>query len=267
MVFQNIIDFFKGHVVLSEGSPTQWPMTFQDPATPVINGIVELHHEVIALVTFVVVFVGVMLFGAINEYTEGNTHNEKSVVDVVIHAPVLEVVWTVIPALILMVLAVPSFVLLYAADEMVDPALTLQVVGHQWYWSYEYSDYENEDGESLQFDSYIIPSDDLEEGQLRLLSVDNEVVLPVDTHIRVIVTAADVLHCWAVPSFGIKLDACPGRLNQVGLFIQRQGTFFGQCSEICGVNHGFMPIAVNAVSLEDYCSWIQNQLAGEEGDD
>jgi cytochrome c oxidase subunit 2 len=266
MFFQKFIESFKTPAVFAEASPTQWPMTFQDPATPVMSGIVELHHEVMALVTFVVVFVAVMLYGALVEYAEGARHNEKSVVDVVIHAPVLEVVWTVIPALILMALAVPSFVLLYAADEVVDPAITLKVVGHQWYWSYEYTDYTTEDGESLQFDSYMIPSDDLEEGQLRLLSVDNEVVLPIDTHIRVIVTAADVLHCWAVPSFGIKLDACPGRLNQVGLFIQRPGTFFGQCSEICGVNHGFMPIAVNAVSLEDYCSWIQTQLTEEDDD-
>jgi cytochrome c oxidase subunit 2 len=195
MFFQKFIESFKTPAVFAEASPTQWPMTFQDPATPVMSGIVELHHEVMALVTFVVVFVAVMLYGALVEYAEGARHNEKSVVDVVIHAPVLEVVWTVIPALILMALAVPSFVLLYAADEVVDPAITLKVVGHQWYWSYEYTDYTTEDGESLQFDSYMIPSDDLEEGQLRLLSVDNEVVLPIDTHIRVIVTAADVLHC------------------------------------------------------------------------
>jgi len=254
---------FFNNIIALEKSPTQWPMTFQDPATPIMHGIVDLHHDVMALVTFVVVFVAVMLYGALNEFTEGKTYNDKSINDFTVHAPVLEVAWTVIPALILAVLAVPSFVLLFAADEVVDPALTLKVVGHQWYWSYEYSDYVNEDGESLQFDSYMVPTDDLEEGQLRLLSVDNEVVLPVDTHIRVIITAADVLHCWAIPSFGIKLDACPGRLNQVGLFIQRPGTYFGQCSEICGVNHGFMPIQVNAVSLEDYCDWIKVQLTEE----
>ena len=121
-----------------------------------------------------------------------------------------------------------------------EPAVTLKAVGHQWYWSYEYSDYASEEGEVINFDSYMTPVDDLEQGALRLLDVDNRVVLPTQTHIRVIVTAADVLHCWGIPSLGIKLDGCPGRLNQTSMFIKRDGVFFGQCSEICGVNHGFM---------------------------
>jgi cytochrome c oxidase subunit 2 len=141
----------------------------------------------------------------------------------------------------------------------VDPAITLKVIGHQWYWSYEYSDYVNVDGESIDFDSYMVPTDELEPGQLRLLEVDNRVVLPTNTHIRVLVTAADVIHCWAVPSLGVKVDCVPGRLNQAGLFIQREGVFYGQCSEICGVNHGFMPIVVEAVSLDKYIEWISEQ--------
>ena len=154
-------------------------------------------------------------------------------------------------------------------DEMIDPALTLKVVGHQWYWSYEFSDYTTlEGGESLNFDSYMLPTEDLvnldadvkEVGRLRLLEVDNRVVLPVETHIRVVITSADVLHCWAVPSLGVKLDACPGRLNQTSMYIKRVGRFFGQCSEICGVNHGFMPIVVDAVSREDYADWINLKL-------
>jgi len=159
-----------------------------------------------------------------------------------------------------MIIAIPSFALLYAADELVDPAMTIKVVGHQWYWSYEYSDYETEEGESLNFDSYLVAEDDLATGSLRLLEVDNRVVVPTNTHIRVIVTAADVLHCWAVPSFGFKIDACPGRLNQSSIYVQREGVYYGQCSEICGVNHGFMPIVVEAVALNDYVSWISNKL-------
>jgi heme/copper-type cytochrome/quinol oxidase subunit 2 len=150
-------------------------------------------------------------------------------------------------------------------DELIDPTITLKAVGHQWYWSYEFSDYATlEGGESLNYDSYMIPEDDLTGGNLRLLEVDNRVVLPVQTHIRVLITSADVLHSWAVPSFGVKVDACPGRLNQTSVFIKREGTYFGQCSEICGVNHGFMPIVVEAVSLNNYVTWIANKLDGLE---
>lgn len=148
-------------------------------------------------------------------------------------------------------MAIPSFALLYSIDEIVDPALTLKCVGHQWYWSYEYSDFVSKFG-TFNFDSYLIPEDELENGELRLLEVDNRVVLPINTHIRVLVTAADVLHSWAVPSFGIKLDACAGRLNQTSLFILREGVFYGQCSEICGVGHANMPIVIEAVSTNKY---------------
>lgn len=145
-------------------------------------------------------------------------------------------------------------------DEIVDPSLTLKVIGHQWYWTYEYSDYSVSEDGSIVFDSYMIAEDDLELGQLRLLEVDNRVVLPVQTHIRIIITAADVLHSWAVPALGIKCDAVPGRLNQTSLFLKREGVFYGQCSEICGANHGFMPIVVEGVQLDDYLNWISNKL-------
>lgn len=177
-----------------------------------------------------------------------------------VHGTVIEVIWTIIPALILVTIAIPSFALLYAVDEVVDPALTVKIIGHQWYWTYEYSDYENEDGDSIEFDSYRVADEDLDEGNLRLLEVDNRRVIPVDTHVRLIVSAADVLHSWTVPSFGVKRDACPGRLNQVSVFAKREGVFYGQCSEICGVNHGFRPIAVDVVSLEDYVSWVESKL-------
>jgi len=159
-----------------------------------------------------------------------------------------------------MIIAIPSFALLYSMDEIVDPAITIKAIGHQWYWTYEYSDYSKQDNESIVYDSYMIAEDDLEPGQLRLLEVDNRVVLPVNTHIRVIITGADVLHSWAVPSLGVKTDAVPGRLNQANIFLQREGVFYGQCSELCGTNHGFMPIVVEGVSLDDYITWVSNKL-------
>ncbi|KAL0285032.1 UNVERIFIED_CONTAM: Cytochrome c oxidase subunit [Sesamum radiatum] len=149
--------------------------------------------------------------------------------------------WTIFPSIILMFIAIPSFALLYSMDEVVvDPAITIKAIGHQWYWTYEYSDYNSGDEQSLTFDSYTIPEDDPELGQSRLLEVDNRVVVPEKTHLRIIVTPADVPHSWAVPSLGVKCDAVPGRLNQTSISVQREGVYYGQCSEICGTNHAFM---------------------------
>ena len=237
-----------------------WQFGFQDPATPIMEGIINFHNHIMFFLTVVGIAVMWLLGRCMVLYDE----DVNLEVDNFTHSTTLEIVWTVVPALILMVIAVPSFALLYSMDEMIDPAITLKVVGHQWYWSYEYSDYNHttEDGEGINFDSYMIAEEDLTEGSFRLLEVDHRVVLPVETHIRVLVTAADVLHSWAIPSFGVKVDACPGRLNQTSLFIKREGTFYGQCSEICGVNHGFMPIAIDAVSLEDYATYLENKLEG-----
>jgi cytochrome c oxidase subunit 2 len=203
---------------------------------------------------------GWMLFRTCVGYDE----SINPVASKVVHGTTIEIIWTITPALVLMIIAVPSFALLYAMDEIIDPAITLKVIGHQWYWSYEYSDYSEEGSEPIAFDAYMIPEEDLEPGNLRLLEVDNRVVLPVDTHVRLIITAADVLHCWAMPSFGVKMDACPGRLNQTSIFIKREGVYYGQCSEICGVNHGFMPIVIDAVSLEDYVGWVSSKIELEE---
>jgi len=215
-----------------------------------------------AVIVFIGVFVAYLMVRCVQLFRKEVHPNA----DRVVHGTVLEIVWTITPAFILLVIAVPSFTLLYSVDEIIEPAVTLKAVGHQWYWSYEFSDYANEEGETINFDAYMTPSDDLEQGALRLLDVDNRVVLPTQTHIRVIVTAADVLHCWGIPSLGIKLDGCPGRLNQTSMFIKRDGVFFGQCSEICGVNHGFMPICVEAVPLDDYVEWISTKLE-ELGDE
>jgi cytochrome c oxidase subunit 2 len=236
-------------------APDDWQLLFQDPASPVAAGVFNLHHDIIIIIFFLSGFVFWMLFRTVYLFSHTRNLNPSKVV----HGTTIEIIWTITPSIILMVVAIPSFALLYSLEEVVDPAITLKVIGHQWYWSYEYSDYVNVDGESIDFDSYMVPTDELEPGQLRLLEVDNRVVLPTNTHIRVLVTAADVIHCWAVPSLGVKVDCLPGRLNQAGLFIQREGVFYGQCSEICGVNHGFMPIVVEAVSLDKYIEWISEQ--------
>lgn len=229
-----------------------WQTGLQDPATPVAEGIIRFHHDLMFILIFVVIFVSWILFRILFFFNSGKNKE----LTFVVHGTTIEVVWTIIPALLLIVIAVPSFALLYSVDEIIDPSLSLKIVGHQWYWSYEYSDY----SENICFDSYMLPFDELALGDLRLLEVDNRIVLPVNTHIRLIVTSADVLHCWTIPSFGVKIDACPGRLNEASLFVQRIGSFYGQCSEICGINHGFMPIVVDIVSLEDYVGWLTLQL-------
>ena len=159
----------------------------------------------------------------------------------------------------LIAIAFPSFKLLYLLDEVIDPVITVKSIGNQWFWSYEYSDYVNDTGETIEFDSYMVPDSELEPGQLRLLEVDNRVILPVDTHIRFIVTARDVIHSFAVPSLGIKLDALPGRLNQTSVILNREGVFYGQCSELCGVLHYAMPIVIQSVSLDKYLLWLSSQ--------
>jgi len=237
-------------------APLPWQIGFQDPATPLAQGIQVLHHDICLFMVVILTFVIWMLCRTLWHFH----WTQNPIPSKIIHGTVIEVAWTVTPSLILMVIAVPSFALLYSMDEIVDPSITLKAIGHQWYWTYELSDYSTNDEESLVFDSYMVPEDDLTLGQLRLLEVDNRVVLPVQTHVRVIVTAADVLHSWAVPSLGVKCDAVPGRLNQTSFFLQREGVFYGQCSEICGANHGFMPIVVEGVSLDEYISWVSNKL-------
>lgn len=250
-----VLRFMRGSVARCDAA-VPWQFGLQDPATPVAEGIIRFHHNLMFILVLVCVFVCWML-GRRLYFFRAERH---PVATGLVHGTTLEIVWTLVPAVILMVIAVPSFALLYSIDEVVDPALTVKIVGHQWYWRYEYSDYETEDGERIAFDSYLVPEEELTVGDFRMLEVDNRVVLPVDTHIRLVVTAADVLHCWTIPSFGVKMDACPGRLNQASLFIERPGVFYGQCSEICGANHGFMPIAVEAVRLEDYVTWVAAKL-------
>nr|YP_010007650.1 cytochrome c oxidase subunit 2 [Cyanidium caldarium]QNR39837.1 cytochrome c oxidase subunit 2 [Cyanidium caldarium] len=246
---------FINYKVLNDAA-RPWQIGFQDPATPIMEGIVNLHHDIIFFLIIIIIFVSWILFRTLflfNSKTNPVAYNFS-------HGTFIELLWTLTPSLVLIGIAVPSFALLYSIDEIIDPAITIKAVGRQWYWSYEYSDYVNEENEFLAFDSYILPEEDLELGQFRLLEVDNRIIIPVNTHIRIIVTGADVIHSWAVPSLGVKCDAIPGRLNQISFFIKREGIYYGQCSEICGVNHGFIPIVIEAVSFDDYIRWVQNKI-------
>jgi cytochrome c oxidase subunit 2 len=235
-----------------------WQIGFQEPATPIAEAIINLHNDLWFYLIVIAVFVSWLLARVLHHFT----YDKNPIPSQFSHGTFIEIIWTTIPSIILLFIAIPTFCLIYSADEIIDPAITVKAVGHQWYWSYEYSDYNIEEGESINYDSYMIPESDLKRGQLRLLEVDNRVVLPVNTHVRILLTSTDVIHAWAVPSLAVKCDAIPGRLNQIGFFIKREGVFYGQCSEICGVNHGFMPIVVEAVSLEDYVSWVSAKLEG-----
>lgn len=251
--FTNIFSINKSSIF--NDAPEPWQIGFQDGASPTQEGITELHD--IIFFYLVLICFGV-LYVLINTIIHFNSNTNKIVYKYQNHGTLIELIWTISPAFVLIAIAFPSFKLLYLLDEVISPSITIKAVGHQWYWSYEYSDFINEEGESIEFDSYMVPETDLENGMLRLLDVDNRIVVPLDTHIRFIVTGQDVIHDFAVPSLGLKVDACPGRLNQASVIIEREGVYYGQCSEICGVYHGFMPIAVEAVSPEKYLSWIDS---------
>jgi cytochrome c oxidase subunit 2 len=233
-----------------------WQLGFQDSAAPGFTGIDTLHNTIGFYLILISVTVFWVFFNIIYYY---NNHKNPISYKYFTHGSIIEFVWTIIPALILLAIAGPSFELLYIMDEVLSPTLTIKVVGHQWYWSYEYSDFITESGDAIDFDSYMIPESDLELGQFRLLDVDNRLIIPVDCHIRLIVTGSDVIHSFAVPSLGLKLDCVPGRLNQTSFIAERIGTFYGQCSEICGVWHGFMPICVESVSDNDFLIWLDSQ--------
>lgn len=238
MIILTIMNYYKD---TSEESQ----LLFSDVGSPIAEQLSFFHDNIMFILIIITMLVGWMLISAIY-----NKHYYKYLVE----GTFIEIVWTTIPAIILLFIAFPSLQLLYSMDEIVDPSLTIKAVGHQWYWSYEYSDI---DEESIEFDSYMIPASDLEQGDLRLLEVDNRVVVPVNTQVRVVITGADVIHSFAVPSLGVKADAIPGRLNQVSFLAKRPGTYYGQCSEICGSDHSFMPIVVEAVSQEKFVNWVE----------
>jgi len=238
---------------------SSWQFGFQDPATPIIAGIIHLHNNIIFYLILIAFLVLWLLGRAIYLFEESrNQKANKSFT----HSTSLEIVWTLTPAFLLLLLAGPSFALLYSIDEVVCPEISIKIIGHQWYWSYEYTDcHHYKTGKYLAFDSYMLAQEDIAVGGLRLLEVDSRLKLPTHVHIRVLITSADVLHSWAVPSLGVKIDACPGRLNMVSMYIERPGVFYGQCSEICGVNHGFMPIVVESLAYDEYLKFLYTSLA------
>nr|YP_010889961.1 cytochrome c oxidase subunit II [Chuniphyes multidentata]WJJ69922.1 cytochrome c oxidase subunit 2 [Chuniphyes multidentata] len=224
-------------------------MGFQEAASPSAEAIISFHNHVMVIIVVilsVVVWVVIKIMFSNSFYDKNFIKNEE-----------LELGWTLLPIIILITIGIPSLKLLYALDEVIHPQITLHAIGHQWYWHYEYNDLINQ---TVSFESYMTPTEDLQIGQLRLLEVDRSILLPINTNIRVIVTGADVIHSFTIPSLGFKIDAVPGHLNQIGFLIKRVGIFFGQCSEICGVNHGFMPIKLEAVNLESWILWIQDQI-------
>nr|ALD62492.1 cytochrome c oxidase subunit II [Leptoxis ampla] len=217
---------------------------FQDAASPLMEELIFFHDHAMMILVLIISLVGYAAFSLMM-----NKLTCRSLVE----GQEIETVWTLLPAIILGFLALPSLRLLYLLDEVGDCNVTLKSIGHQWYWSYEYSDFL-----AIEFDSYMIPSTDLNEGDFRLLEVDNRVVIPTMTDIRVLVSSADVIHSWTVPSLGVKADAVPGRLNQLSFFVKHPGVFYGQCSEICGANHSFMPIVMEAIPLKNFMAWVQH---------
>nr|YP_009251084.1 cytochrome c oxidase subunit II [Lecanora strobilina]AMZ84238.1 cytochrome c oxidase subunit II [Lecanora strobilina] len=241
---------------MSCDAPRPWGIYFQDSATPQMEGLVELHDNILFYLVIILFGVGWLLISIVKNYTMTESPISHKYLS---HGTLIELIWTITPALILILIAFPSFKLLYLMDEVSDPAMAILAEGHQWYWSYQYPDFLNNDNEFIEFDSYLVPESDLEDGALRMLEVDNRLIIPELTHVRFIVTGADVIHSLACPALGIKCDAYPGRLNQVSVMINREGVFYGQCSEICGILHSSMPIVIESVSIDKFISWLQEQ--------
>nr|WEA76605.1 cytochrome c oxidase subunit II [Parnassius phoebus] len=215
----------------------------QNSASPLMEQIIFFHDHTLIILIMITILVGYLMF---------ILFFNKFINRFLLESQMIELIWTIIPAITLIFIALPSLRLLYLLDELNNPLITLKSIGHQWYWSYEYSDFNN-----IEFDSYMIQYNKNTEN-FRLLDVDNRIILPMNNQIRIMVTATDVIHSWTIPSLGVKVDANPGRLNQTSFFINRPGIFFGQCSEICGANHSFMPIVIESISIKNFINWINN---------
>nr|ADB12967.1 cytochrome oxidase subunit II [Notaris scirpi] len=219
-------------------------LLLQDSASPLMEQLLFFHDHTLMILIIITILVSQMLLSMFfNKYTHR----------FLLEGQLIEMIWTILPAITLILIALPSLRLLYILDEINNPVISVKSIGHQWYWSYEYSDYKN-----IDFDSYMIPSNDLNKFNFRLLDVDNRVIIPFETQIRMLVTSADVIHSWTIPALGVKIDGTPGRLNQISFSINRTGLFFGQCSEICGTNHSFMPIVIESISPSYFLKWIKS---------
>nr|YP_010506474.1 cytochrome c oxidase subunit II [Mallota viridiflavescentis]QVL28764.1 cytochrome c oxidase subunit II [Mallota viridiflavescentis]UXF58140.1 cytochrome c oxidase subunit II [Mallota viridiflavescentis] len=216
----------------------------QDSASPLMEQLTFFHDHALLILIMITMMVGYMM-----TMLFFNNYSNRYL----LHGQTIEVIWTILPAFILLFIAFPSLRLLYLIDEINEPSITLKAIGHQWYWSYEYSDFLN-----IEFDSYMIPTNELKTDGFRLLDVDNRIILPMNSQIRILVTSADVIHSWTIPALGVKIDGTPGRLNQTNFLINQPGLFFGQCSEICGANHSFMPIVIESIPMNFFIKWISN---------
>jgi len=232
---------------LLANQPKKWQMGFQEPASQSMRDIVWFHdYMLLPIIVAISVFVLFLMAYAMIRFRASRNPNPSKRT----HNVLVEIIWTLVPCLILIVMAVPSFKVLYSQDTIPKADVTIKAIGYQWYWGYEYPD------ENIIFDSYMIEEEDLKEGQPRLLAVDNAVVVPVNKVVKVLITANDVLHAWALPSFGVKRDAMPGRINETWFKAEKVGTYYGQCSELCGIKHAFMPIEVRVVSDQEYQKWL-----------
>jgi cytochrome c oxidase subunit 2 len=230
------------------GAPQPWQLGLQASASPVKEQLTDFHNLLVVVITGITLLVlALLIYVMVRFNSRSNPAPTRTS-----HNTVIEVLWTVVPVIILVIIAVPSFKVLYYMDKTQDAEMTLKVTGRQWYWDYSYPDQGD-----IGFSSYMIPDEEIKPGQKRLLEVDNRIVLPIDTNIRILVTAGDVIHSWAMPALGIKKDAIPGRINETWARIDKEGVYYGQCSEICGTNHGFMPIAIEAVSKERFQQWVE----------
>lgn len=230
--------------------PLPWQMGFQPPASPIMEELHKFHDFLLYISTAIVLFVaGLLAFVCIRFNARNNPVPAKFS-----HNVLIEIIWTVIPIIILVIIAVPSFRILRHAEKIPQADLTIKVVGYQWYWHYIYPDHND-----IEFDSVMISDENLKPDQKRLLDVDNRIVIPENATVRFLITAGDVIHSFAVPSLGFKIDAVPGRVNETWTRVAKKGVYYGQCSELCGINHGFMPIAIEVVSKEDFDNWIASK--------
>ena len=238
-----------------------WQLGFQDAVSPIMERIDSFHDMMLWIITLITLFVlGLLIYVCVKFKADANPTPSKRT-----HNTMIEIVWTAVPVLILIIVAIPSFKLLYYADVMPERDMTIKAIGRQWYWSYEYPDHGN-----FTFDAYMVEDEDLQEGDLRLLTTDNRLVIPAGATVVFQVTASDVLHSFAMPSMGIKTDAVPGRLNEFWVQVDEPGVYYGQCSELCGVRHGFMPITMEVMAQADFEAWIgqaQEEFAKVDGSD
>nr|ARH53989.1 cytochrome c oxidase subunit 2 [Phyllobrotica quadrimaculata] len=214
----------------------------QDSASPLMEQLTYFHDHTLMILVIITVLVSQILI---------SLFFNKFIHRYLLEGQMIEIIWTILPTITLIFIAIPSLRLIYILDEINNPLITIKTIGHQWYWSYEYSDFK-----TIEFDSYMIPSNELNKHNFRLLDVDNRIVIPFESNIRMLITSGDVIHSWTIPSLGVKVDATPGRLNQICFYVNRTGLFFGQCSEICGANHSFMPIVLESTSLNYFSKWI-----------